>query len=465
MNEKRLKNWTLLLTGVASFMVTLDNLVVTTALSTIRLKLGASIAALGWIVTAYTLSFAVLIMLGSALGERFGRRHMFASGLTLFTFASLACGLASNASTLIAARIAQGVGAAFVLPLALALLSSVYPKEQRAKALGLFASITGLASLSGPVIGGAVVQGIAWPWIFWINVPVGLIAVPLILTKLRESEKTEVRLDFVGIVLMTAGIFGIAWGLIRSSSLGWGNVEIFGALAAGLLTLAAFVLWELHMLQPMLQMRLFRLQAFSAGNAANFFLFSSLFGALFFLAQFLQTTEHYSPLGAGLRLLPWTAVLFFVAPIAGALVNRVGERLLVVGGLTTQAIGMGWIALLATSHASYPMFIIPLIIAGAGVSMAIPASQHAVVSAVEPPQIGQASGVFSTLRQLGGVFGIAVVVAVFARVGSYGSPQLFGDGFAAAIGTSAGLSLLGAIAGLLLPKYVNERSSSTNPVG
>ncbi len=456
MDEKRLKNWTLFLTGVASFMVALDALVVTTALSAIRLKLGASVAALGWMITAYTLSFAVLIMLGSALGERFGRRRMFASGLALFTFASMACALASDTSALIAARVVQGVGAAFVMPLALALLSSAFPKEQRAKALGLFASITGLAILSGPVVGGAIVQGISWQWIFWINVPVGLIIIPLILTKLHESEKTELHLDFIGIVLMTAGIFGIAWGFIRSSTLGWGNVEITGALIAGLLTLMVFVLWERHVARPMLQMRLFRLRAFSAGNTANFFLYSSMFGALFFIAQFLQTAEHYDPLGTGLRLLPWTATLFFIGPITGSLVNRVGERLLLVAGLTMQTIGMSSIALLATSHPSYSMLIIPLIIAGAGASMAIPASQHAVVSAVEPLQVGQASGVYNMLRQLGGVFGVAVAVAIFARVGSYGSPQLFSNGFAAAIGASAGLSLVGALAGLLLPKHIHK---------
>ncbi|HSW74726.1 MAG TPA: MFS transporter [Candidatus Saccharimonadales bacterium] len=456
MDEKRLRSWTLLLTGIASFMVALDTLVVTTALNAIRLKLGASISALGWMVTAYTLSFAVLIMLGSALGERFGRRRVFASGLTLFTLASAACALAPGANALIAARVVQGVGAAFVMPLALALLSSAFPKEQRAKALGLFASITGLAILSGPVVGGAVVQGISWQWIFWINVPVGIIVTPLILTKLRESDKTELKLDFVGIALMTVGIFGITWGLIRSSSLGWGNVEITGALIAGLLTLIAFALWELHVAQPMLQIRLFRLRAFSAGNTATFFLYSSMFGALFFVAQFLQTAEHYDPLGAGLRLLPWTATLFFIGPIAGTLIKRVGERSLLVSGLTMQAIGMGSIALLAPHHPSYLMLIIPLTIAGAGVSLAVPASQHAVVSAVEPPQIGQASGVYSVLRQLGGVFGVAVVVAVFAQMGSYGSLQLFSDGFAAAIGASAGLSLLGAIAGLLLPGYAHE---------
>ena len=432
-------------------MVALDALVVSTALSTIRVDLGASIEQLEWTVNAYNLSFAVLLMTAAVIGDRLGRRRVFAGGLGLFVVASAACALSPDVGWLIAARAVQGVGAAMITSVALALLSANFPAEQRGKAMGLFAGITGLAVLGGPVVGGAIAQGSAWEWIFWLNVPIGLAALPLVLRRIPESYGRRARLDLGGLALVTGAALGIVWGLVRGNQAGWGSIEVIGTLAAGAALVVAFVARELRAPEPMLPMGLFRARAFSAGNASVFFLLASLFGAVFFIAQFLQTSLGYGPLGAGLRLMPWTATLFIVAPVAGSLVNRVGERTLIVLGLLLQAAGMACIAVIASPGMAYADLVPALVVAGCGVSMAIPASQNVVMGAVAPTEVGKASGTYNTMRQLGGVFGIALLVAVFAGAGSYASPQAFSDGFAPAIGVTAVLALVGAFTGLALP--------------
>ena len=457
MTAKTTRTWVLALTSVASLMVALDALVVTTALSTIRVDLGASIEQLEWTVNAYNLSFAVLLMTAAAVGDRFGRRRMFAAGLGLFVAASAACALAPDVGWLIAARAVQGVGAAMITPVALALLSANYPAELRGKAMGLFAGITGLAVLGGPVVGGAIAQGAAWEWIFWLNVPIGLAAIPLVLRRIPESYGRRARLDFTGLALVTGAALGIVWALVRGNAAGWGSVEVVGALAAGVVLAIAFVAWELRTPKPMLPMGFFRSRGFAAGNASVFFLIASLFGAAFFLAQFLQTSLGFGPLGTGLRLMPWTATLFIVAPIAGSLVNRVGERPLIVGGLLLQTIGMVWIGLIASPTMDYVDMVPALVLAGTGVSMAIPATQNVVMSAVPATEAGKASGTYNMLRQLGGVFGIALLVAVFTGAGGYASPQAFTNGFTPAIGVTAGLALIGAVAGLGLPRVARTR--------
>jgi EmrB/QacA subfamily drug resistance transporter len=450
-SEKALKTWVLVLTSVASLMVALDALVVTTALSTIRIDLGASIEALQWTMNAYNLSFAVLLLTGAALGDRLGRRRIFIAGLVLFVAASAACALARSAGFLIAARAVQGAGAALVMPLAMALLSAAYPPQERGKALGIFSGLTGLALIAGPVLGGVVAEGIAWQWIFWINIPIGLVAIPLARSRIPESFGPATAVDIPGIVLVTGAALGLVWGLMRGNNAGWTSPEVAAALVAGFLLAVAFVAWELRASAPMLPMRLFRSRAFSSGNAASFLYSASLYGTVFFMAQFLQTALGYGPFGAGLRLLPWTATLFVFAPIAGTLVNRVGERSLLVFGLILQAIGMAWIAVIAAPDVAYATLVAPLIIAGAGVSVAMPAAQNAVLSSVAQTEIGKASGAFNMLRFLGGVSGIAIAVAVFAGNGNFGSPQAFSAGFAPAIGIAAVLSLLGAVAGMWQP--------------
>ena len=451
-NMRNRPGWVLAVASIASLMVALDALVVTTALPTIRAHLGASITQLEWTVNAYTLSFAVLLMTGAAVGDRFGRRRMFATGLGLFSLASAACALAPTVGLLIAARAVQGAGAALVMPLGLTLLSAAYAPERRARALGIFSGVTGLAVLAGPVIGGAITQGIAWQWIFWINVPIGLLTIPVVLRRVRESYGPRSAPDLAGLALVTGAALGIVWALVRGNSAGWGSVEVIAALAVGVLLAVAFVLWERRTAEPMLPMAMFASRPFSSGNATIFFLSAALYGAVFFMAQFLQTAQGHGPLDAGLRLLPWTATLFVIAPIAGARISRFGERPFALAGLLLQAAGMGWIALIASPDVAYWRLVAPLMIAGCGVSMALPALQNAVVSSVAPASIGKASGAFNMMRQLGGVFGIATLVAVFTGAGGYGSAQLFSDGFTAALGVAVGLSLLGAAASAGLPR-------------
>ena len=462
LREATRRRWVLALASLASFMIALDALVVTTALSAIRLDLGAPIEALEWIVNAYNLSFAVLLMTGAALGDRFGRRRMLAVGLAIFVLASAACAMAGSVAWLIAARAVQGAGAALAMPLAMALLSAAFPKEMRARALGIFGSVTGLALIVGPAAGGAVAQGLAWPWIFWINIPVGLVAIPLVLRRVPESRGPAAALDFSGVLLAAGAVLGAVWGLTRGHTAGWASLEVAGSLAAGMLLAIGFVARERRARDPMLPLGLFRSRAFSAGIAASFLFYAPMYGTVFFLPQFLQA-QGAGPLGAGLRLLPWTATLFVVAPFAGGLVNRWGERPLVVCGVLLQALGSAWIALIAAPDLPYAHLVLPLIAAGAGVSMAMPAAQNAVLSAVAPAGIGKASGTFNMFRYLGGMFGIALLVEVFAQSGSLASPQAFSHGFAWAMGAGSALSVLAALAAWRLPAKDNKLQTVQAP--
>jgi EmrB/QacA subfamily drug resistance transporter len=448
---ERGKNWVLGVTALASFMMALDAQVITTAFATIRNEFGASVETLQWTVNAYNLTFAVLLLTGAALGDRFGRRAMFAAGILLFAAASAGCALSGSAATLIAARAVQGAGAALVMPLAMAILSGAFPREERARALGIFSGVTGFALIVGPAIGGLITEILGWRWIFWINLPIGIIAIALVLARLRESFGPKAALDIPGLMIVAAAALALVWGLLRGNEAGWSSAEVVGMLGAGALLALGFVAWELRAPAPMVPMRLFGLRAFSAGIAASLLFYAAMYGVLFLLPQFLQTTLGYGPLGAGLRLLPWTATLFVTAPIAGAVVNKAGERPLVMVGLLMQALGLGWIAAIAAPGVTYASLVAPLVLAGVGVSMAMPAAQNAILSSVAVTEMGKASGVFNMGRFLGGMFGIAALVTVFSAHGSVDSPAHFSAGFAAAIGVAAGLSLLGAVAGLWLP--------------
>ena len=450
------QRWVLALASTASFMIALDGTVVATALSTIRRDLGASLETLQWTVSAYVLSFAVLLLTGAALGDRYGRRRMLVLGLGLFTAASAACALAPGIGALIAARAVQGAGAALVLPLAMTHLSAAFPPRQRGRALGLFSGLTGLATLSGPFVGGAVAQGLAWQWIFWINIPIGLLAVALVRLRLDESTGPTVRFDTGGVALATGGALGLVWALVRGGDAGWGSTEVLSALAAGAALTVGFVRWELRTATPMLPMRFFRNRTFAAANTSNFCLTASLYGTLFFLAQYLQTALGNGPLAAGLRLMTWTGILMFCAPVAGILADRLGERPLLVAGMLLQAAGGAWLALEATPSLPYDRLIAPLLISGTGISMAMPSAQKAVVSAVAPTEIGQASGAFNMLRQLGGAFGIALCAAVFTTHGSYASSPAFTNGFTAAMWATAALALTGALAGTAVRRAPTE---------
>jgi EmrB/QacA subfamily drug resistance transporter len=451
--------WTFIVTSLALFMVVLDNLVVTTALPVIRVDLGASLEELEWTVNAYTLTFAVLLLTGAALGDRFGRRRVFAAGLALFTGASAAAALAPSMNALIAARAIQGIGGAIVMPLTLTILSNAFPKEKRGLAIGAWSGIAGLAVASGPLVGGAVVDGLAWQWIFWLNVPLGIVLAPLALGVLRESYGPTSRLDLPGLALVSAGLFGLVWGLINGNSDGWTSPQIVGSLAVGAILTAGFVAWELRAPAPMLPMRFFRHRAFAAANGASLFMYFGMFGSIFLLAQFLQTVQGHSPLGAGLRVLPWTAMPMLVAPIAGALSDRIGGRPLMAGGLALQAIGLGWLAVVTTPTVPYTELVIPFILSGTGMAMFFAPVANVVLSAVRPEEEGQASGTNNTIREVGGVFGVAVLASVFAHYGGYASPQAFVDGLSPAIWVGAIVVGVGAVVSLLIPRIrpIEER--------
>src|SRR4029077_2111829 len=352
-NTKRSIAWVVILTGIGSFMGALDTLVVSTALPTIRLDLGASVSQLEWTVNAYNLSFAVMLITAAALGDRFGRRRLYAVGLVGFAIASAGSALAPSVGALIVARALQGVAAAFILSLGLALLSAAFPPEKRGTAIGLFSAVTGLAVSSGPLVGGAVVNGLDWSWIFWLNVPIGLIAAPLVLTRMRESYGPDSALDLPGLGLISTAAFGIVWGLVRGNSVGWGSFEVIGTLAAGIALAAAFVAWEKRTTDPMIPISFFRSRAFAAGNIAIFTVLGSLFAEVYFFSQLLQNAMGYDALGAGLRLIPWTATFLVVGPTAGALTDRIGERPLMVSGLLIQAGASLWIALIASTDLAY----------------------------------------------------------------------------------------------------------------
>ncbi|GAB1515141.1 DHA2 family efflux MFS transporter permease subunit [Actinophytocola sp. KF-1] len=444
----------LAITSIASLMVVLDALVVATALTAIRADLGASVAELEWTVNGYGLSFAVLLMTAAAAGDRWGRRRVFAAGVTVFAAASLVCAVAPNVATLVAGRVVQGAGAAFVMPLALALLSAAFPPEARARALGVFASVSGVAVPLGPLLGGAVVAGVSWPWIFWLNVPIGAVLVYLAHTRIEESRGPDRAIDVPGLALVTVGSFGLVWALVQGNTEGWSSTPVVVCAVAGLLALGAFVAWQRRAAHPMLPLHLFRSRRFTAGNVVIFFHWGSALGVVFFMAQFLQTGLGYGPLAAGLGLVPWGLTTAVIPQWTGRLVGRFGERPFIVAGLGLHTVAMVWLALVADPAVGYWAIVAPMVLSGSGIAMCLPAAQSAVLTAVEPRFVGKASGAFSTMRQLGGAFGVAVLVVGFSSAGSYASDTAFTGGFTAALLTGAVLAVAGALAGSAIPRRV-----------
>ena len=455
---------TFAITSIALFMVSLDNLVVTTAIPVIREDLGASLASLSWTVNAYTLTFAVLLLTGAALGDRFGRRRTFAIGVAIFTLGSIAAAIAPSIAVLNIARAVQGLGGAIVMPLTLTLLSAAVPPERRGLALGAWGGIGGLAIAFGPLVGGAVVEWFAWQWIFWLNVPIGLVLIPLALRRLEESYGPATRLDLPGVALASTGLFGIVWGLVRGNEQGWASLEILGTLTAGSLLLVLFVLWELRSDSPVLPMRFFRNRSFALGNVASLFMFFGMFGSIFLLSQFFQTVQEIGPLGSGLRILPWTLAPMFIAPVAGALSDRIDPRLIIGTGLSLQAGALAWIAIVTTPTVPYTELVAPFILAGVGMALFFAPMANIVLSAVRPVEEGQASGANNAIREVGGVLGVAVLAAVFAHAGGYTSADTFTDGTKTSVLVGAGVVALGALAAFLLPARDRAQESAARGV-
>jgi EmrB/QacA subfamily drug resistance transporter len=460
MSDRSRTGWSFAVTAVALFMVALDNLVVITALPVIKRDLGASLSSLEWTVNAYTLIYAVLLLTGAALGERFGRKRMFVIGLAIFTVASAAAALAPNIETLIAARALQGVGGAIVTPLTLTILSATVSPARRGLALGAQGGVSGLAIAIGPLVGGAVTQGLSWHWIFWLNVPIGLAVLLLGLLRLPEGGGLNLPLDLPGLGLVSAGLFAIVFGLVRGSEQSWWSLGVAGPLAVGGVLLAAFVRWELRSRAPMIPMRLFRSRRFSMANVVGLLMYFGLFGSVFLLAQFLQVVQGYSPVQAGLRTLPWTAMPIVVTPIAGALSDRIGSRPLMVTGMAMMSGALVWLSAVVSPAVAYVDLIGPFAMAGFGMSLCFAPAASVVLSAVRRQDDGTASGVSNTIREVGGVFGVAVLATVFALAGSYASPAAFVNGLTAAMWVGAIALALGAIAALAI-----SRSLTAGPIG
>ncbi|WP_431037587.1 MFS transporter [Streptomyces sp. P6-2-1] len=438
--------------SVPMFMVALDNLVVSTALHTLATELDADTQALQWFVNAYVLSFACLLLTGAALGDRFGRRRVFMLGIALFTVASVFCGLADTSGELIAARAVQGVGGAAVMPLSLTLLSQAVPSRMRGLALGLWSGISGLAVALGPVVGGAVVDGLDWQWIFWVNVPVGIVALPLIRFVLRESRQDGVGLDLPGMVLASAALFALVWGIVHGETDGWTSTTVIGSFVAAVVLLAVFLVWERRVRQPMLPLSFYKVRAFTLTNVVSAAMYFGVFGSLFLLAQYLQIAPPRSPLEAGVRTLAWTLMPMFVAPVAGLLTSKVGGGRLMALGLFLQGVGLAWINLVAGADTPYGTLVAPMVVAGIGMGFVFAPTAAVVLASVAPQYAGKASGANTTVREVGGALGIAVLSTVFAGSGATTSPQAFVDGLHPAVWVGVGVVLLGAVCALGIPR-------------
>ena len=457
---------TVLLTSVAYFMVALDTLVVVTALPRIHRDLGGNVDTLQWTVNAYVLAFGATIITAAALGDLIGRRRMYVFGLAVFTAASAACALAPDIGMLIAFRAVEGIGAGIIMPLGLTLLTSAFPAERRGAVVGIWGGVAGLAVASGPLIGGAVTQGLNWHWIFWVNVPVGIAAIVGSRLRLAESRGPSSRLDLPALALVAAGVGALTWGLVQAGQDGWGSVQTITGLCAGAALIAAFVAWERRAAEPMIPLGLFRSASFSAAVATQFLMAAAIYSAAFLTSQYFQFALGDSPLGTGLRFLPWTATPMVIAPIAGLVFDKIGARPLIVPGLLMQAVGFAWIIYLAAHSSGYASYVAPLILAGVGISMALPSVSAAGLNAVSPQTLGKAAGVMNTMQQFGAVFGIAIATTVFNANGSLASPAAITSGYRPALGVAAGLSALGAIAalGIRRARVARTAAESSAPV-
>ena len=448
---KTRSTWTLVLASIGAFMTALDTLVVASALPALRVDLGATVGELEWTVNAYNLTFAVFLLTGAVLGDRFGRKRTYIAGIALFTVSSVLAAVAPSIGLLIVARGLQGAAAAVLIPVSLTLITTAFPAEKRSLAIGVWGGISGLAVALGPVIGGAIVEGASWPWIFWLNVPIGALLIPAAFRFLLESHGPAQKVDVLGVVLAAVGFGILTWGLITATDAGWRSTQTTLTLAIGAVVIAGFVVWEARAAAPMVPVAIFANRGFAAANGVGFFMTAALFGALFLMMQFLQFGLGLSPLEAGLRTLPWTGAPMILAPTFGALAPRVGYRNLMAGGLALQGIGFAWLAAVATPGASYLAIAPALGVAGIGISMCLPTVPTVAVGSVAPSLMGVASGANAAVRQLGGVFGVAILAGVFNAASAFTDRDVFVTQFAHALWVAAALSVLGIAAAAMVP--------------
>jgi len=445
-------------TGIPMFMATLDNLVMTNALPVIHAELGATVEELQWFVNAYTLAFASLILFAVALGDRIGRRTMFLAGIVVFTGASVFAALSTDPTQLIVARALQGLGGAGIMPLSLSLLAGAVSERLRPLAIGIWGGIAGLGVAAGPLIGGAVVEGWSWEAIFWINVPVGILVLPLVFFALPNTRGARVRLDVPGVLLAGLGVLGLVFGIVRGNDAGWDSFEVLGALIAGAALLVAFVVWESRTASPLLPLRLFRDRGFSIANVVGFGFSFGMFGAVFILIQFLQVVQGASPLEAAIQTTPWTMAPMVVAPLAGFIAPRVGTRVLIVAGLLFQGVGLTWLALTMSADVAYTTMLPAFIAAGIGMGLVFAPSSTAVLANIREADSAKASGTNSTLREIGIALGIAVLTAVFTGAGGELTPTGYVDAAVPAVAVGAAVLLATAVVALFLPAGRSART-------
>jgi EmrB/QacA subfamily drug resistance transporter len=455
---------TMAITAAAVFMVSLDQLVVISALPEIRERLQTDIAGLEWTVNAYTLTFAVLLLTASTLADRFGRKLFFSLGLGLFTAASALAAMATNIEVLLVARALQGCGAAVVLPLTLTLLSAAFPPQKRGAAIGAWGGVAGLAVAAGPLIGGFIVELASWQWIFWVNVPIGLVLLVLAQSWLTESRGRTRQLDVLGTVLVSTGMLGVVLAIIRGETAGWGSASTVAIGGCGLALMVAFVLWQQRAPAPMLPLRLFQSRAFSAVNALSLLMFLGMFGSIFLITQFLQTGLGNSPLSAGIKMLSWTGMVLFSAPLGGGLSDKIGGKPIVFAGLTMQTLGLLWLTFVVTVGVRYTLLVPAFVLNGFGMGLYFGGSGNLVMGSVGRDEEGIAAGANSALRELGGVLGVAILAAVFSHGGGSETPQIYVDSLKSALLIGSLTVGSGALVALLIPRRAGLTERTSAPV-
>jgi EmrB/QacA subfamily drug resistance transporter len=459
------KWWTLAAVAVGLFMIMLDNTVVNVAVPSIQRDLGVGLSELQWIVTGYALSFAALMMTGGKLADLLGRRRIFVVGIFIFTVASLFCGLADSGESLIVWRVVQGVGAALMNPATLAIISATFPPQQRGMAIGIWAGVSALALAIGPLVGGLLTEHLNWSWVFFVNVPVGVLGVAASYLLIDESRDTseEQRLDLPGLLTAGLGLFALTYALIEANTYGWTSGRIIGSFLAAAVLLGAFVALELRQRLPMIDLTLFRNGTFAGANTVVLLVGLAMFGVFFYVSLYMQNILGFSAVQAGASFLPMTVLIILVAPIAGKLSDRVGSRWLMTAGMTLIGAQLLYYSTLGT-QASFWNLLPALLVGGVGMSLTMTPSAAAVIGSVPVDKSGVGSAVMNSMRQVGGSLGIALIGAIMAaEIGDRRSPEAFVDGFSTALVVAALIAFAGAVVAAATVRKVRHETPVLAP--